>query len=262
MGHVRLGNLPRSKAWKEVVALIANGANVAQVADATLKAAEDAFQYLKNDKGFKEAVWLLTQLGITGKTDSPFDSLRDIGVNISDNPSLPELTAAVSEALDDRLRKARAPSDFAEMAQRAIGGTLSEYFGGKLQQLWQPSADDIKAALSTMGRQKAFGEVGRDFFYRLTHSVMDALLSKTLSTHLGEGQRFATTNQKAAFDAAMKQHCKEASVIVEKFAGEWFSKHRYEESGDISRQSSDGFAAHSVTKMTAELRMRAEKHAE
>jgi hypothetical protein len=262
MGHVRLGNLPRSKAWNEVVGLIANGADVAQIADATLKAAEKAFQFLKNDKGFKEAIWLLTQLGIAGKTESPLDGLRGIGVDVSDNPSLPELTAAVSEALDNRLRQARAPSDFAEMAQRAIGGTLNDFFGSKLNQLWQPSADDMKAALSTMGRQKAFGEVGRDFFYRLTHNLMDALLSKTLSTQMGEGQRFATTNQKAAFDRAMKQHCKEASVIVERFAGEWFSKHKYEEGGNISKQSSDGFAAHSITKMTAELRMRADKHAE
>ncbi len=113
-----------------------------------------------------------------------------------------------------------------------------------------------------MGRQKAFGEVGRDFFYRLTHNVMDVLLSKTLSSQLGEGQRFATTNQKAAFDQAMQIHCKEASVIVERFSGEWFSKHKYQEGGNISRQSSDGFAVHSITKMTAELRMRADKNAE
>ncbi len=262
MGHNRLGRLPRTKAWREVVALIANGADAAQVADATLKAAEKAFQFLKNDKGFKEAVWLLTQLGITGKADTPFESLRAIGVDVSDTPSLPEFTAAVSEALDQRLRQARAPSDFAEMAQRAIGSTLNEYLRGRLDQLWQPSSDDIKAALSTMGRQKAFGEVGRDFFYRLTHNVMDVLLSKTLSTQLGEGQRFATTNQKAAFDQAMDKHCREASVIVERFAGEWFSKHKYEEGGNISRQSSDGFAAHSITKMTAELRMRADENAE
>lgn len=262
MGHNRLGALPRTKAWKEVVALIANGANVAQVADATLKAAEKAFQFLKNDKGFKEAVWLLTQLGIAGKTDTPFQSLRDMGVNISDTPSLPDLTAAVSEALDRRLQSARSPSDFAEIAQRSIGSTLNEFLSGRVDQLWQPSSDDIKAALSTMGRQKAFGEVGRDFFYRLTHNVMDVLLSKTLSSQLGEGQRFATTNQKAAFDQAMQIHCKEASVIVERFSGEWFSKHKYQEGGNISRQSSDGFAVHSITKMTAELRMRADKNAE
>lgn len=30
MGHVRLGTLPRSKAWKEVVGLITAGADVAQ----------------------------------------------------------------------------------------------------------------------------------------------------------------------------------------------------------------------------------------
>ena len=167
MGHVRLGNLPRTKAWKEVVSLIANGADVTQVADATLKAAEKAFQFLKNDKGFKEAVWLLTQIGITGKTETPFESLRDIGVRISDNPSLPELTAAVSEALDDRLKQARAPSDFAEMAQRAIGGTLNQNManphrvGGRKIRVW---------VLPSAGREAGCVRAGRGCYGRHVES--------------------------------------------------------------------------------------------
>lgn len=64
---------------------------------------------------------------------------------------------------------------------------------------------------------------------------MNYFLSKTLATHLGEGQRFATMNEMGQFEKALNTHCIEASLIVEQFSADWFSKHRYEEGGDISR---------------------------
>ena len=54
--------------------------------------------------------------------------------------------------------------------------------------------------------------------------------------------------------AALETHTREASVIVEQFSSEWFSKHRFEEGGDISRKSSDGFASYALTKMKDELK--------
>ena len=48
MGHIRLGLLPRTRAWKEVIALIAAGADVPQVANATITAAEKAFSFVMN----------------------------------------------------------------------------------------------------------------------------------------------------------------------------------------------------------------------
>ena len=43
MGHIRLGQLPRSRKWRDVVELVAAGADVAQVASATINAADEAF---------------------------------------------------------------------------------------------------------------------------------------------------------------------------------------------------------------------------
>jgi len=40
MGHTRLGDLPRTRKWQEVVALVAGGAGVCQVANAVIQAAE------------------------------------------------------------------------------------------------------------------------------------------------------------------------------------------------------------------------------
>ena len=67
MGHVRLGLLPRTRAWKEVVGLIAAGADVSQIANATITAAEKAFSFVMKDVGYTEAVWLMTQMAIAAK---------------------------------------------------------------------------------------------------------------------------------------------------------------------------------------------------
>ena len=40
MGHIRLGNLPKTRKWQQVVDLIEGGAGTAQVANATITAAE------------------------------------------------------------------------------------------------------------------------------------------------------------------------------------------------------------------------------
>jgi len=67
MGHTRLGSLPRSQAWGEVVGLIAAGADVETVARATINAADKAFSFVQDDCGYNHAVWLLTQLGLAAR---------------------------------------------------------------------------------------------------------------------------------------------------------------------------------------------------
>ena len=67
--------------------------------------------------------------------------------------------------------------------------------------------------------------------------------------------------QAAEFNAALQIHTREASLIVEQFSSEWFSKHRFHEGGDISRKSSDGFAGYALKKMRDELKMGASSDA-
>ena len=51
MGHVRLGDLPRTRKWQEVVGLIEGGAGTAQTANAMMTAAERGLNLASEDKG-------------------------------------------------------------------------------------------------------------------------------------------------------------------------------------------------------------------
>lgn len=56
MGHQRLGRLPGSRKWRQVVGLISGGANVQHIAAATSRAAESQMIDASNDPAVKHAV--------------------------------------------------------------------------------------------------------------------------------------------------------------------------------------------------------------
>jgi len=256
MGHIRLGQLTRSREWRDVVDLIAAGADVPQVANATIKAAEVAFSFVSNDCGYNQAVWLMTQLGLAAGHKKPLEYLRSQGVDIPDNTSLPGVVVALTEALDNHSAANGGHSDLGELAQRALVDAVIQRLEPRLRQqsLFNMQADDMQRALSGLRKPNEFGQLSREFYSRLTNECMNYFLSQTLATNLGAGQRFPTTNQMAQFEEALSTHCREASAIVEQFSGEWFSKHRYEEQGNISRDSVRGFASWALKKMKDELK--------
>ncbi len=257
MGHVRLGKLPRTKKWREVVGLIAVGADVSQVADATLKAAEDAFEYvnINEDEGFNQAAWIMVQLGIAAKADDPIQHLKDQGIDLAGQTSMVGIQAAISDAMDSHMDKHGGQSDLGEIAQRALIEAVSDRVKPQLEgRLFGVTSNDVKGILAEFRKQKEFSQLSKQFFSGLSNHCMDYFLSQTLSSQIGEGQRFASMNEKAQFDQALTTHCREAAKIVEEYSGGWFSKHMYEENGDISRESVRGFASYGMKKMTAELK--------
>jgi hypothetical protein len=258
MGHTWLQNLSQFKRWREVVGLIAGGADVSQMANATLKTAENAFAYanINEDKGFNQAAWLLVQIGIASKNDDPIRHLRDNGIDIPAQTTLPGIISALSDAMDNYLDRHGERSDLSEIAQRALVGAVTERMRSKLDtRLFEVNSEDVKEVLGEFHKQKEFSSLSRNFFARLTNGCLDYFLSQTLNSQLGKGQRFASMNEKAQFDEALTTHCVAASKVTEDYSGDWFSKHMYEESGDISRESVQGFASYGMKKMIDVLKL-------
>jgi hypothetical protein len=65
-----------------------------------------------------------------------------------------------------------------------------------------------------------------------TQRCLDYCLSRELSNHIGQGARFRDDRARSEFDGALDQHCREASRIVEAFAGGWCGKNVYQ--GDVT----------------------------
>ncbi len=257
MGHSRLGPLPKTRKWVKVVALMRGGAGAAQVANATVTAAEKGLKAAPNDTGVIETIWLLMKLPFAARSDNFAEALLDCGVSVSQEPGLMEIVAAVTEAIDAKMPNNRGRSDLGEMAQMAAAETLSEVIGGRLSGLFGSTPEEVQKEFARLGTSKQFGIFAKDFFARFTYKSLDFFLSKTLPDHVGDGHRFQTLGQQEKFTQALDQHCRETAKILETYCGEWLDRHNYETGGNITRKMVENFTAYAMTKLTDELRQRA-----
>lgn len=253
MGHIRLGDLPRTRKWGQVVELIAGGAGAAQIANATIRAAEQGLNLAAEDKALVESFWLLTQLPLAAKKENFANALRQAGLEVSDSPGLMELVSAMSDAIDARLTNNAGRTDLGEMAQMAASETLAKVISEKTRSLYGVEPEDVQRALASSGTVKQFGQIARQFFSRVTNRFLDYFVSRTVSDHLGPGERFPTLAAQSKFKEALEVHSFEASKIVERFSGEWFSKTNWENEG-ISRQEAARFTHVAMRKLVDELK--------
>ena len=105
MGHVRLGILPKSRKWNQVVNELRLGAEVEAVAASAADAAERALQAASDDPAFLHTFWLLTQLPLAARGPDFADDLRRLGVQVPEHPGLMDVVAAISDCVDCHARE-------------------------------------------------------------------------------------------------------------------------------------------------------------
>ncbi len=260
MGHIKYGPLPATRAWNEVVELIAGGASVRQIATATVRAAERGFREAANNQAVIEAYWLLIRLPLAARSPAFAIALRDCGVGVPDEPDLLALAVAFSEAIDARMPNGRGRTDVAEMAQTASVETIHGTIGPRTTSLFGAGPPEVQRAFAALGTAKQFGSFARPFFARFAFKILAYLLSKTLPLHVGEGRRFRTLAEHERFMDALRAHCHEATGHHDKFAGDWFSRHRRLTVSDIERDETQLFFGHAMTKLIDEFRQREATH--
>jgi hypothetical protein len=259
VGHIRLGELPRTRKWQHVIALIECGAGAIQLAQATLAAAEEGLRQAGTDPGVVETFWLLTRLPLAAQSADFAGGLRHCGLNVADAPGLMEIVGALTDALDATMPNNKGRSDLGEMAQAAAAEALTRVVGTKTKSLYGSSPEEVRKAFGDLATVRNFSVFGRAFFARFTYKCIDYFLSRAWAQHVGEGRRFPTLARVAHFSEALEIHCHEAARIVEDYAGEWFSKTNWEQGG-IPRSRTVRFTAHAMRKLIDELKRGAQSH--
>jgi hypothetical protein len=113
MGHIRLGNLPRTRKWQQVVALLDSGAATDQVAAATLDASKRGLEEAARDPALVHSFWLLTQLPLCARAEDFVAALNRAGITVTSTPPLLELVGGFADAVDDHVRKTGGRTDLA-----------------------------------------------------------------------------------------------------------------------------------------------------
>jgi hypothetical protein len=255
VGHIRLGVLPKSRKWHQVVEQLRVGADVSAVAASAASAAEASLRNASTDPAFLHAFWLLTQIPLAARGPTFAEDLRRLGLEVSDQPSLMDVAAAFSGAVDRFARQHGGRTDLGEMAQFAAVESLTATVGPALPSLFGPRPEEVRRALGRLAGGDRFSALAREFFARLTQRCLDYYLSRELSNHIGPGARFRDDRARFEFDNALDQHCWEASRIVELFAGDWYGKNVYQGEG-LTPDNIRRFAPVAFGKIRAELRKR------
>ena len=261
VGHQRMGKLPATRKWDKVIALITGGADAAVIAAATAGAADQSLRMGSDDEALRHGFWLLTQIPLMARGTDFAAGLRNLGMEVSGLPTLVEITTALLEAIDQAAHRSGKTTDFSEMASKAAVESLSNIAGRKGEGLFGPgyAADEARAALAGLGTERQFGILARDYVSRLTRHCLDYFLSRELPNHVGLARRFQSIKDHDQFDKALGLHCRETSLIIERFAADWFSKTIYE--GGITKEKAGGFVHVALNKVRDELRTRQRAHA-
>jgi hypothetical protein len=141
------------------------------------------------------------------------------------------------------------------MAQMAAVESLMGVVAPSLPSLFGVEPAEVQRAIGRLGSGDRFSGLARDFFARLTQRSLSYFLSRELSNHIGPNQRFADDIDRSQFDDALNSHCREASRIIEKFAGGWYGKNVYQREG-LTPDAVQRFAPVAFKKILAELRKR------
>lgn len=254
MGHIRLGNLPKTHRWIQVISLLGGAEGSANVVAATLEAARKGLENANKDPALVHSFWLLTQIPIAARKDNFSEELRKIGLSVPDKPTLTDIISAFSTEVDEHVNKQGGRTDFGEIAQLALTESLTALGSERTQSLFETKPEDVQKGLAGFATTKEFGILARDSFSRLIRRYLIYFISMEISNLVGGGQRFSNIDEHTEFLNAVEVHCRQASRIVEEFAGGWFSKANYE--GGITPEKVSRFLFVALKKIREELARR------
>jgi len=261
MGHQRLGTIPTSQSWNTVVGLLGTDVyggfeSPNRLAAATLDAAQPALAVANQDDGFRYTFYLLSQIALASRQPDWLERLQALGIHLSAESSVFDLTSQVQYTLDDYIARTGHPTDISEMAQRAAAEALTSLASNHTIGLFDKGGDELQSTIRLMSTQRGFGELGQRFFGRFMARFLNFYLSRVTAAYVG-GTGRPSVGAVTAFNRSLRRHCEESARIVRDYCGEWYSKTEYEHR--INRKNTGKFMAHAVTKLSAELRKQRER---
>lgn len=140
MGHQHLGQLPATRQWQAVIAMIAGGSDVAEIAAATSSVATASLEAYADDPTVRRALYVLAQIPLAAREDNVAfpDALRLIGLDL-DTPDLIHIASACLDDLDRHALRLR--SDFGEIVSLSAVESLQAVTRRSLDDLFEPQSE-------------------------------------------------------------------------------------------------------------------------
>lgn len=254
MGHVRLGRLPKTLRWRQVLALLDEPAlDASAVARATTLAAEMRLRALSNDPTLVHCFWILTRLATAARQPDFAGALSEIGIEARQGEPILAFIARISDQVRDEAAAHPESGHFATLASLALRRALSETIGQHGRSLFESSVDDLQVALRHYAGDKRFGRMATLFFGDFFAGTLSSFVERELSNRTGASPGLTSLRDSQEFADALDRYVRESALIVEEFAGGWYGKNNWDSRGQIDLQDTAGFVGYAMRKLRMEL---------
>ena len=220
MGHERVGALPQTRRWRDVVSQIAASSgpetDVAALAKSTLDNVRNQFRRLHRDDGVISAFQFLVALS---KAASPETGrLPNLSIDLSANPPTLRLVAELRLWVDTHQQS----TEYADVAKKAAADTIAIWTDQQQQQpALFPHEGDSLEVWRRANSGAGFCEVGRLFFSKFTERYLNYFLGREASAVLsdaGERDRLALQLRNhidgvSKFDSLVKPRFEEVPAL-------------------------------------------------
>jgi len=254
MGHLRLGRLPKTRRWREVVELLdAPEANSAAISAAVLHAAERRLRGLGKDSSLSYAFWLLTKITWAARQPGFEVELRRLGFEVTDDTSIFSFISEVSGHLRRTLPPETPSGPFSELVSLAVRRALTDSIGGYGRSLFGSSVDDLRDALRTQSRQAQFGLLAQRFFGDLLARTLAYFLDRESASTLTARPDASAVAANEELMSGIDLHARQSARIVRDYAGGWYSKYNWQTKGQITQDDTRRFVAYALRKLRSEV---------
>jgi len=243
MGHIRLGILPKTRRWREVVSLLEQDGTLGEIAEASFKAAESGLLKAPKDQGFVSTLLQVLQFAVASGARSPLERLKAAGFDIGGAESVLDLAGAFRQRADQEISKKSSKSDLSEIAQTAFCETLINAVSSRQPALFGSDKEGLSTAVSESFRGERLKVVMHEFYSRFTRRYLSYYLSRELSNHVGPDKRFLNIKEHSEFDGAFDLYVRQSVRIVDEFSPAWLSKTLYQSALDDKSVSRYAHAA-------------------
>lgn len=258
MGHTRLGAIPKSKKWNEVVNNFISEMDdfqldeedIKKISTSTIRAAKNGLNDAINDKGLMYSFYLLSQIILKSKSNNWYSELSKLGLSVNEESNALDLQIELHSAIDDYCEANNIQSDVREIAQKSAGVTLSDLVLSNSETIFGDNAVDIQVTMKNYSSAKGFSEIGQKFFGSFLSTYLNFFLSRISASRLGHGI-ISNVNDISAFNKIFETHCHQSAKIIKQFTGEWISKTEYEQG--VNQENVSRFIAVAIKKIQAEL---------
>jgi hypothetical protein len=251
MGHIRLGQLPRTRRWADVIDALGTG-DVAEAGPAIARAADTKLAQLGADPGVAYLYWLLTRLTWHARSDDYLGALRADGIELGDRIDGLLFLGKVRQAAESGLRERAMLNGLSFIALRAFNEAVARGVQEHAHTLFGVSGEDVQRGFKELSTERTFARLARSFFTALTGGLLQFISSKESSNHVGTTRAFLDPAAAVEFESTLRAYAHQCTRILEDFSGEWYSKHNW--IGDVNESQSSKFVAYAFQKLRSELK--------